>query len=255
MKRTFLDSARCLLVVSTSLGGLLICGDTFAQTGFQNLNFEMTPIALGLGFDGAEGYEIPYWTAAMGPYQSGVLLNNYVLDATTVSLNTSSPIDGTTSIFLTASSFGYPQSTASISQTAFVPGTSQSVQFKVSDAGGFGPYLNTGSGGLVSFLPGQFFVTMNGQNVNLQLLSNNGNYSVLGGNIANWAGQTAELTMGMSVPGPAVENFYQGNVDDVTFSNTVVVPEAYVSPVAWLSGGAGVLVILAHRRVLRTLTK
>lgn len=74
-------------------------------------------------------------------------------------------------------------------------------------------------------LPGQFFVTMDGLNVPLQVSAVNGNVTDLAGDISAWAGQLAALSIGMSVPassGP--ENYHQGLVDNVAFS-AVPVPE------------------------------
>src|SRR5471032_2338993 len=88
----------------------LLFSTAHGQGTFQNLGFELAPTDLGPG-PGFDYYSIPYWSATMGPYQGGVTLNNYVLDATTVSLQTGplfTPISGATSLLLTASSFGYP---------------------------------------------------------------------------------------------------------------------------------------------------
>jgi len=80
---------------------------------------------------------------------------------------------------------------------------------------------------------------MNGENIALQVLTING-YTVLAGNISTWAGQTATLSIGVSVPpiGPGSqgpENLYIATIDDVSFSTTSV-PEPAMSALALLAG-------------------
>ena len=195
------------------------------QGAFQNLDFERTPVDLGTGAP-SDYYSIPFWSAICGPYQTGVTLNTYVLDATTVSLQTATPyfipIGGTTSLLLTSSSFSNPSSAiASISQTGFVPTAAQSLHFKVTSVLAFL---------VASDLPGQFFVTMDGQNIPLQLFANYGSYTELAGNISGWAGQTTALSIGVNVPtSQSGENYFQGLIDDVTFSTTAVPEPATIS--------------------------
>ena len=210
------------------------------QGAFQNLGFELAPADLGSG-PGSDYYSIPNWTAVCGPYQTGVTLNNYVLDATTVSLETESPIDGTTSVLLTSSSFSYPSSPiASISQTGLVPGTAQSLHFLVADIMTFQ---------LPPTLPGQFFVTMNGENVALQVVANNGGYSELAGNVSDWAGQTAALTIGVGVPTSQFQDqevYFQGMIDDISFSPTSV-PEPATIVLGGAAGGSWLLCMRIRR--------
>ena len=207
------------------------------QGTFQNLGFESTPVDLGNAANGGgnsvDYYSIPFWTATCGPYQTGVTLNDYVLDATTVSLQTSTtlftPIAGTTSLFLSSSSFSYPSSAvASVSQTGLVPFTAKSIQFKVADVMAFQVSSN---------LPGQFFVTIGGQNIALQALANYGSYTELAGNISEWAGQTSTLSIGVNVPSSqGGENYYQGLIDDISFSTTAVPEPATISLIILGSG-------------------
>jgi hypothetical protein len=214
------------------------------QGAFQNLGFELAPTDLGPG-SGSDYYSIPYWNATCGPYQTGVTLNSFVLDATTVSLHTGqsfTPIDGTFSLLLTSSSFSYPSSPiASISQTGLVPGTAQSLHFLVADVMTFQ---------LPTTLPGQFFVTMNGENVALQAVANNGSYTELAGNVSDWAGQTAALTIGMSVPAShfqVQEVYFQGLIDDISFSSTSV-PEPTTTVLGVMAGGSWLLCMRIRRR-------
>jgi hypothetical protein len=219
-----------VLFISVSL----LLSRAYGQGSFENLGFEMTPIDLGPAGVGAptDYYSIPYWSATCGPYQTGVTLSIWAaLDATTVSLATGAAIDGTTSVTLSSSSYSYPSSpVAIISQTALVPSTAQSLNFKVDNISSF----------LVpASLPGQFFVTMNGENIALQVLTING-YTVLAGNISTWAGQTATLSIGVSVPpigpdSPGEENLYIATIDDVAFSTTSV-PEPATLVLALLAG-------------------
>jgi hypothetical protein len=197
------------------LSASLLLSGAYGQGTFQNLGFEQAPVDLGPSGLGGDYYSIPYWSAICGPYQTGVTLNDYVLDATTVSLQTGSPIDGTTSVLLTSSSFSYPYSAiASITQTGLVPSTAQSLNFKVADVL---------ASQLSPTLPGQFFVTMGGESVALQVVANNGDYTELAGDISNWAGQTAALSIGVNVPASQDgEIYFQGEIDDISFSSTSV---------------------------------
>jgi len=96
---------------------------------------DLGPAGLGSPYD---YYSIPYWSATCGPSQTGVTLNTFALDATTVSIETGAPIDGTNSVMLSSSSVSYPSSpVASISQTALVPSTAQSLNFKVDNISSF----------------------------------------------------------------------------------------------------------------------
>jgi hypothetical protein len=205
----------------------------YAQGTFQNLGFECTPIDLGSGLGGSDYYSIPFWSATCGPFQTGVTSNLYVLDATTVSLQTSTtlftPIAGTTSLFLSSSSFSYPSSAvASVSQTGLVPLTAKSIQFKVADVLAFQVSSN---------LPGQFFVTLGGENIALQAVASFSSYTELAGNISDWAGQTATLSIGVNVPSSqGGENYYQGLIDDVSFSTTAV-PEPKAISLIMLGSG------------------
>lgn len=234
MKTSFKNTGKSLLIISLNLAGLLINEKTFAQTDFQNLDFEMAPIDLGPSGEGPfDDYSIPYWIA-FSPGQNGeVWLNNYVLDDSIVSLDTLRPLDGTTSVILSGDIQNGPTAPeySSISQTGFVPQTALSLQFKVGDFQEVPQTKNPP-------LPGPFFVTMNGQNVPLQFISNNGSYSVIGCNIASWAGKTAALSIGIDLSN---QNQYAGflsDIDDVTFSDTAVVPESNMTTLMWIAAGA-----------------
>lgn len=196
---------------------------------FQNLGFESNPVFVGPDPDGGGSlYSIPNWTVNFNNTpQSGVLINNYILDYTTAALfvgAASGVIGGNQSVFLAASSFQAPvggSSTENISQTGIVPSTANSIQFKLGTIWGFGGTVD------LSQPQNNFYVTLNNQNVPLQVTGNSGSYLILTGDVSMWAGQTAQLSIGVGVPYNAnspQETLYSGILDDVSFS-PVVVPE------------------------------
>jgi hypothetical protein len=212
---------------------------TISGQGFLNLGFESNPVYVGPDPSGlGSSYAIPNWTVNFNNTpQSGVLLNNYILDYTTAALfvgSTSGVIDGNQSVYLAASSFEAPvggSSSESIFQTGTVPSTANSIQFKLGSILGFGGTVDT------SQPQNNFYVTLNNQIVPLQILANNGSYMILAGGVSMWAGQTAQLSIGVTVPynsNSAQETIFSGVIDDVGFSTTAV-PEPSISSLLIMS--------------------
>jgi hypothetical protein len=200
--------------------------------GFQNLGFESNPTYVGPNPSGPGSlYAIPNWAVNFNNTpQSGVLINNYILDYTTAALfvgSSSGIIDGNQSVFLAACSFQAPvdgSSTENISQTGTVPSTANSIQFKLGTIWGFGGTVD------LSQPQNNFYVTLNDQIVPLQVMANGGSYLILAGDVSMWAGQTAQLSIGVGVPyngNSFPETLYSGIIDAVGFSSTVV-PEPSV---------------------------
>ena len=222
---------------------------TIHAQGFLNLGFESNPILVGpdpniFGSD----YSIPHWTVYYnGTPQNGVLINNYILDYTTAALFVgSSAIDGDQSVFLAASSYEAPVggvSTESISQSGVIPISANSIQFELGSIDAFGNGINT------SLPQNNFFVTVNGQIVPLQIISNGGSFLTLGGNVSRWAGQTAQLSIGVTVPFNSAnpgEILFSGVIDSVAFSSNPV-PEPSAFALAMLDVGAALLIL--HRKI------
>jgi|GEM_PF-884002 len=196
---------------------------------FQNLGFESNPVYVGPDPNGGGSlYSIPNWTVNFNNTpQSGVLINNYILDYTTAALfvgASSGVIGGNQSVFLAASSFQAPvggSATENLLQTGIVPSTANSIQFKLGTIWGFGGTVD------LSQPQNSFYVTLNNQNVPLQVTGNSGSYLILTGDVSMWAGQTAQLSIGVGVPyngNSFPEILYSGILDDVSFS-PVAVPE------------------------------
>jgi hypothetical protein len=207
--------------------------ETISGQDFQNLGFESQPIIVGADLGIGSRYVIPDWTVSFNntPQQSGVWIGAYILDYTTAALFVSpsaSVIAGTQSVFLAASSFEAPIggfSTENISQIGIVPSTANSIQFKLGTILGFGGTVDT------SQPQNNFYVTLNNQIVPLQITANTGSYLILAGDVSMWAGQAAELAIGVGVPyngNSSPEILYSGVVDDVSFSPSPV-PEPSVS--------------------------
>jgi len=216
--------------------------------GYQNLGFESKPTYAGTDSDGFPIYTIPHWTVDFNNTpQSGVNSNLYVLDYTTAALFIgSSAIDGGQSVFLAASSYEAPvdgTSSESISQTGTVPITANSIQFKLTSILGFGGTVD------LNQPQNNFFIAMNSQIVPLQVMANNGSYLVLAGDVSQWAGQTAQLSIGVDVPSNYNGNYtaeilYSGIIDSVVFSpNEVPEPSILV-----LSAFGGISVSLLKFR-------
>jgi hypothetical protein len=207
--------------------------------GFLNPGFESNPVYVGSDPSGlGSSYAIPNWTVSYNSTpQSGVLINNYILDYTTAALfvgASSGVIDGNQSVFLAASSFEAPvggSSSESISQSRTVPSTANSIQFKLGTIWGFGGTVD------LSQPQNNFYVTVNNQIVPLQILANNGSYMTLAGDVSSWTGQAAQLSIGVGVPYQPFGNgeiLYSGIIDDVSFSASPV-PEPSVSSLFFVS--------------------
>ncbi len=186
--------------------------DGFAQ-GFVNLNFESTTLASnGTPSTVATTVGLPGWSASIGGVsQSTILYNNGTLGNSAIAIqgyNVFSPsIAGNFSAALTAGATG----NASISQTGLIPANSLSLLFESYSSGSGLPTLS---------------VTINGQNISISPLLITANYTLYGGDISAFSGQTANLAF------TAVSNYPQGFgyyvLDEISFStNPVPEPSEY----------------------------
>jgi hypothetical protein len=181
--------------------------DLFGQ-GFLNLNFESTSlspngppgtVSIGLG--------LPSWGASIGGLpQSTILYNNGTLGASSVAIlgsgNLVTPvIAGSFSAMLVGGSDG----DVSLSQTELVPANASSILL---DA-----YFGGGQGGVTNFS-----VTLGGQAITMIPMINNANYTVYGGDVSSYAGQSLSLQItafSFSSQGQGVNVFV---FDDIQFS-------------------------------------
>jgi|SRR5579859_5885099 len=189
--------------------------------GFINLDFEGAtivpdPSSSYYPYAVYASYAIPGWTPSgyLGP--SDVLYNGISLGAPNVSLvNATNPypsaLDGQYGVFLQGSASG----SASISQSAVVPTSTESLLFRAQA----GPGAASGS----------LLVSLGGQPISYSTIALGPDYTLYGGNIpSNLAGQYEQLVFSALTGGG--NNW---NIDDIQFSPSSV-PEPSVLPLlAW----------------------
>src|SRR6266496_1832873 len=187
-----------------------------AQNRFQNLGFEaahLTPIPPGehgpfVPIDQA----LPGWSGFLGTQQvASVWQNDFSLGSANISiLGPNWPlngiIEGQYSVLLQAGLISPSYLVeASISQTGWIPIGSESIQFKV-----FGADVS------VSFA---------GQDIPIVPLSVANNYTLYGGDVSRFAGQSGQLTLSTrTLPDSGLHN---AHLDSIVFSAQVV-PEPSV---------------------------
>ena len=212
-----------ILLAAVTLAGW----DARAQGSFQNLGFEgaaypLVPDANGLV---SASDAIPGWT----PYIAGiagnaVIYNNISLGTVEVGLfedvfgtNRSVTIlDGSYSVVLQAGFNGIGLVPAAVQQTGLIPLGTRSITIK---AAGF-------------LQPGTLEVDIAGQAVSLAAVSSTSTYIVYGGDISQFAGQTADLRIAAV---PTSTSYANWIIDDIQFSASAI-PEP--SSVALLVIGA-----------------
>ena len=220
---------KCVLIVLFNI----LCQHGQAQGSFQNLNFEQATIVS----DPSSPYypsavyasdAIPGWTWTPTDIlgTNDILYNDVSLGAASVSLLGNgggfTAIDGAFSISIYGGANGPPG--ASISQTGIVPVSADSILFEAQGVGSLG---------------GVLLVSLGGQNILFSAISTEPNYTLYGGNIPAFGGQSEQLTFSAL---PGVNNYWE--IDDIQFSNSYV-PEP--STLALSSLGA----LLLGWRVLR----
>jgi len=189
--------------------------------GFVNLDFESAVIihdpSYGSPYVVYASDAIPEWTATgdLGP--NDILYNTASTGATSVSIlgiNGFPPaLDGAFSVYLYG---GHTAAFASISQTAIVPVSAESILFWSQDNGQ---------------QVGTLLVSLSGQNISFFALSTGANRTTLyGGNIPSGLAGQSEQLMFSALDG---ENFW--NIDDIQFS-TSPVPEPSVFALTALGG-------------------
>jgi hypothetical protein len=195
-----------------------------AQGSFRNLGFESATLVPVPGqpafYYSAQAF--PGWTVSIGGSQSDVALyNNVALDSSEITiidhvwdlrpypfLSPAGVIDGSFTAVLQAglTGIGNPTDTT-LSQTALVPTTAESLLFK--------GYLPGNS------LSGVLVVTLGGQQLSLTPLASGTNYTLYGADIHALAGQTAELDFTLLTQQPHVGDRYFF-LDSIQFSPQVI---------------------------------
>jgi hypothetical protein len=210
-----------------------------AQGTFQNLDFEsanLAPVPSGQ-FGGLVPISdaLPSWTAYLGTGQTSQILQNNLAGGSP-SISILGPnwgnsfgiaiIEGNYSAVLQAGSLG--PVLAVIAQTGLVPANSQSLQLR-------GPPSST---------TGQFVVTLGGLPITMTPLFDTATYTLFGGDISSFAGQTSELRIA------ALPTSLYFSVDSIQFS-TSPIPEP--SSVWLLLVGSGVLFYVRSKQPARRL--
>jgi hypothetical protein len=197
-----------------------------AQGTFQNLDFEQANPVVVVGspnypYGVTAASALPDWTVTIGGVQqTEITENDPSLGSTWVSIVTSGhgAIDGNYSVLLQN---GGTASAASISQTAEIAASSESILFEAQGVGPLDLFVGT-------------------QNVLFTQVGTGPNYTLYGANISQWSGQTEQLTF--SAP-EAGGGGYGWHIDDISFSPSAV-PEP--GPVA-LTAIGGLLFALYRR--------
>lgn len=198
-------SRRCLPYIA------FLATYTFAhgQGTFVNLNFESAN--LPVLFPGQQGGLVPVtnalpgWQAFLGTDpQSTVWYNTPTISSDAViwivgpNFQFWNPIEGNFTVALAAGSGGTGFLSASLSQTGLVPSTTKSLQAKIV----------TG--------PEDFVFSLGGVAIPMYALSISPDYTLYGGEVSAFAGQTAELRI--TAPSMPSDPFYGFRLDSIVFS-------------------------------------
>jgi hypothetical protein len=195
----------------------------FAQGSFVNLDFEQATIVAGSGGLGVVASNaIPGWTAyTYGTPQTVIAYDTISLGGALVSIHDTNGFEpilqGRYSLLLQGQfASTSTNDTAAIAQTGHIPTTVQSLTF-------FG-------------VLGSFQTTFNGQVIPLIAIGSGANYTIYGGDISSFAGQTGELRF-------TALNNGRGLIDNIQFSSQPI-PE----PSSWALFGVGALLLGFFRR-------
>jgi hypothetical protein len=210
-------SASVLLLLANN--ALSTCGQ--GTLTFQNLNFEQANVPVvpfgQFGADVTSLDGVPFWTTYIGSNQVfSIFHNNASLGSAAIAIlgpdwSSQSILEGSYTVRLQASTAG-PSRTAAIGQTGQIPAGTQSLEF---------------------FGTGGYTVTFAGQQITLVSLGSTASYTIFGGDISSFAGQTGELRIQGG-----------GLLDNISFSNQAI-PEPSMFGIFVLGG------LLLNYRCLR----
>jgi hypothetical protein len=193
------------LIAGVVLVSLALLRDASGQD-FVNLDFEAANLsAYGAGPALVPATNaIPGWTAYVGGNpQSNIFYNAISLGSTSISIlgtnGVPSSLDGAFSIDLYG---GVTATAASISQTGLVPANAVSIFFKAQYSGPPG---------------GLLVVSIGGQNIPFFVIASGQNYTLYGGDVSAFAGQSEQLMF--SAP-EGNNNYWE--IDDIVFSPSTV---------------------------------
>ena len=216
----------------------LVCLSSFGQA-FQNLNFESGRVSAitypysDLGGPGIISFSqgLPFWTGGQDGFsaRNQLCFNGYFLDQGCLGLYTNqSRLAGKYSLYLGAE---YPvvwtPSAARVAQIGTVPTTAKSIWFNAS------PGDLTLMGRWPQYQGTQFTVTLNGQNIPIQLQATTSTYYTWAGDIRGFEGSLSELAFSLRPAGGAYTNpptsIYGCMLDDISFSAQVVPEPASIT--------------------------
>jgi hypothetical protein len=197
-----------------------------SQGTFQDLDFENAVIErLGTAYSAAAAF--PGWQVLIGTTPtSTVFYDDVSIGAPNVSIIDDKtgyvPIDGNNfTAYLQGATLGNQSTSVSLTQTGMVPTGTESIQLDANQSPG-----------------SSFVVFLNGGAVNMVPLESYPTYTLYGGNVSAWSGQSAALEITELAPSNPQFSPSLLQLDDIVFSPTTVVPEP--SPVA-LAGIGSVL--------------
>jgi hypothetical protein len=217
---------------------LIIVGTVSAHSqGFFNLNFESANIPNGTqpGSLISISNALPGWTAYFFQPSQGIQPISQVaydalsLGGATVSVNDTNtgagfvPLQGKFSAFIFGGVF---QQSATISQTALVPVTANSIQMQIGN--------NNGTYNVM----GVFSVEFNGQTISMTPISNFPTYTLFAGDISAYANQVATL----SITALAVPSGNPGP-NPVLLDNIIFSPNSVPEPGTLALGAVGALLV------------
>jgi hypothetical protein len=225
----------CSLFTTLCIGRAEVRGQGSLGDGtFQNLNFGSATVVFLSGDSGLiePGPALPGWSPSInGAPGSWLAYNELAVGSSAIALLGPAPpiVGGNYSIVLQGGS-GPQQGTVSIQQTRTLPVGANSIMFQSSTY----PFYPKG---IVAF-----GLNINSQPVNLVPLSVANNVWTYGGNISQYAGQSAALDF-YSLSGVSAGNFGLG---DITFSSQVIPEPSEV--VLFGIGGLALVAALRARR-------
>jgi len=203
-----------MLLAATIVGSNACAQGSFQNLGFENPSLPLVPNAAGFV---AAADATPGWTPYVGTNATALLYNNLYLGTAVVDLIgpewTNSPIviDGSYSVVLQAglgnspgSPGGVAQTEVSIRQTGLVPLGTQSIPFKAQ----------------AGYLP--LSVSLAGQSIPIFAMGTGPNYTLYGGDISAFGGQTAELRFTALPPN---DNW---TIDSIEFSSQAIPEPAFL---------------------------
>jgi hypothetical protein len=214
-----------IIFLIVMLGGVIVC---FSQGTFQNLDFEDANTSAFSPADIPSADAFPGWETLVGGMEvSSVGYDALSIGGAAIAIIDDKtgyvPIQGTYTAYLMASSVSGHADTVSLSQSGTVPVGTGWIEMDANQASS-----------------STFSVTLNGTAVNMTPLQTYPSYTLYGGNVSAWSGQTATLAITENEPSNPQLSPSLLQLDDITFS-TQAVPEPNTLA---LTGTGGVLFAL-----------